>query len=136
MKLIVSGGAGFIGANFLNRLVPELPEQWFVTLDALTYAANLGSLRSIESLPNYDLRLQKFRRGVAWLDAGTPEALLQAANFVQTIQERQGSRASCPEEILFRKGWIDAEQLARLPDPLKKTEYGQYLQALADGLDV
>ena len=56
MKIIVTGGGGFIGANFLNRLVPELPEQWFVTLDALTYAANLGSLRSIESLPNYDLR--------------------------------------------------------------------------------
>jgi glucose-1-phosphate thymidylyltransferase len=83
-----------------------------------------------------NLRLQKFGRGVAWLDTGTPEALLQAANFVQTIQERQGLRASCPEEISFRKGWIDAGQLARLADPLKKTEYGQYLQALADGLDV
>jgi glucose-1-phosphate thymidylyltransferase len=83
-----------------------------------------------------NLRLQKFGRGVAWLDTGTPEALLQAANFVQTIQERQGLRASCPEEISFRKGWIDAQQLARLADPLKKTEYGQYLQALADGLDV
>jgi glucose-1-phosphate thymidylyltransferase len=82
------------------------------------------------------LRLQKFGRGVAWLDTGTPVALLQAANFVQTIQERQGLRASCPEEISFRKGWIDAEQLARLADPLQKTEYGQYLQALADGLDV
>jgi glucose-1-phosphate thymidylyltransferase len=83
-----------------------------------------------------NLRLQKFGRGVAWLDTGTPEALLQAANFVQTIQERQGLRASCPEEISFRKGWIDAEQLAHLADPLKKTEYGQYLRALADGLDV
>ena len=56
MKIIVTGGAGFIGANFLNRLVPELPEHRFINLDALTYAANLGSLRSIESLPNYDLR--------------------------------------------------------------------------------
>ena len=82
------------------------------------------------------LRLQKFGRGVAWLDTGTPVALLQAANFVQTIQERQGLRASCPEEISFRQGWIDAEQLARLAEPLKKTEYGQYLQALADGLDI
>ena len=82
------------------------------------------------------LRLQKFGRGVAWLDTGTPVALLQAANFVQTIQERQGLRASCPEEISFRKGWIDAAQLARLAEPLQKTEYGQYLQALADGLDV
>ncbi len=82
------------------------------------------------------LKLQKFGRGVAWLDTGTPTALMQAANFVQTIQERQGLRASCPEEISFRKGWIDAEQLARLAEPLQKTEYGQYLQALADGLDV
>jgi glucose-1-phosphate thymidylyltransferase len=82
------------------------------------------------------LRLQKFGRGVAWLDTGTPMALLQAANFVQTIQERQGLRASCPEEISFRKGWIDAEQLARLAKPLEKTEYGQYLQALAAGLDI
>jgi len=82
------------------------------------------------------LRLQKFGRGVAWLDTGTPEALLQAANFVQTIQERQGLRASCPEEISFRKGWIDAEQLDRLGKPLAKTEYGQYLLALAAGLDI
>jgi len=82
------------------------------------------------------LRLQRFGRGVAWLDTGTPGALLQAANFVQTIQERQGLRASCPEEISFRMGWIDAEQLARLAKPLEKTEYGQYLQALAAGLDI
>ena len=73
---------------------------------------------------------------VAWLDTGTPEALLQAANFAQAIQERQGLRASCPEEVSFRKGWIDAAQLARLAKPLEKTEYGQYLQALTTGLDV
>ncbi|KPK16371.1 MAG: glucose-1-phosphate thymidylyltransferase [Myxococcales bacterium SG8_38] len=83
-----------------------------------------------------NLKLQKLGRGVAWLDTGTPDALLQAANFVQTIQQRQGLRASCPEEIAFRKGWIDAEALARLAEPLAKTEYGQYLRDLADGLDV
>lgn len=82
------------------------------------------------------LRLQKFGRGVAWLDTGTPQALLQAANFVQTIQERQGLRAACPEEISFHQGWIDADQLDRLASPLEKTEYGQYLQALAAGLDI
>jgi glucose-1-phosphate thymidylyltransferase len=82
------------------------------------------------------LHLQKFGRGVAWLDTGTPVALLQAANFVQTIQERQGLRASCPEEISFRKGWIDAAQLAALAEPLLKTEYGQYLKSLSEGLDV
>jgi glucose-1-phosphate thymidylyltransferase len=80
--------------------------------------------------------LQKFGRGVAWLDTGTPVALLQAANFVQTIQERQGLRASCPEEISFRMGWIDAEQLDRLATQLSKTEYGEYLHALARGLDI
>jgi glucose-1-phosphate thymidylyltransferase len=82
------------------------------------------------------LRLQKLGRGVAWLDTGTPEALLQAANFVQTIQERQGLRAACPEEISFRKGWIDAGQLERLAKPLERTDYGQYLEALAAGLDI
>ena len=82
------------------------------------------------------LHLQKFGRGVAWLDTGTPVALLQAANFVQTIQERQGLRASCPEEISFRQGWIDAAQLDAIAAPLLKTEYGQYLKALADGLDI
>ena len=82
------------------------------------------------------LRLEKLGRGVAWLDTGTPDALLQAANFVQTIQQRQGLRASCPEEIAFRKGWIDAARLARLAEPLAKTEYGRYLRDLADGLDV
>ncbi len=82
------------------------------------------------------LRLTKLGRGVAWLDTGTPEALLQAANFVQTIQDRQGLRASCPEEISFRKGWITADQLARLAKPLEKTTYGRYLQELANGLEV
>ena len=82
------------------------------------------------------LRLTKFGRGVAWLDTGTPEALLQAANFVQTIQERQGLRASCPEEISFRKGWIDAAQLRALGRPLEKTAYGRYLLELADGRDL
>ncbi len=82
------------------------------------------------------LRLVKFGRGVAWLDTGTPDALLQAANFVQTIQERQGLRASCPEEIAFRKEWIDAEQLSQLADALSKTEYGRYLGDLAAGLEI
>ena len=83
-----------------------------------------------------DLRLQKFSRGVAWLDTGTPEALLQAANFVQTIQDRQGLRAACLEEIAFRKGWINVDDLGALAVPLLKTAYGQYLQALADGMDI
>lgn len=86
-------------------------------------------------LERKSLRLQKMGRGVAWLDTGTPEALLQAANFVQTIQERQGLRAACPEEIAFRKGWVDAAQLLALAQPLEKTAYGQYLRELATETD-
>jgi glucose-1-phosphate thymidylyltransferase len=87
-------------------------------------------------LADGQLRLEKLGRGVAWLDTGTPDALLQAANFVQTIQQRQGLRASCPEEIAFRNGWIDGAQLEALAEPLKKTEYGRYLRALASGLEI
>jgi glucose-1-phosphate thymidylyltransferase len=81
------------------------------------------------------LRLEKLGRGVAWLDTGTHEALLQAANFIQTIQSRQGLQVACPEEIAYGKTWIDAGQLRRLAEPLAKTEYGQYLLRLAEGRD-
>jgi glucose-1-phosphate thymidylyltransferase len=82
-------------------------------------------------LEDRSLRLVKLGRGVAWLDTGTHEALLQAANFIQTIQSRQGLQVACPEEVAFRKGWIDEQKLAALAEPLSKTEYGQYLAALA-----
>jgi glucose-1-phosphate thymidylyltransferase len=80
-----------------------------------------------------ELRLEKLGRGVAWLDTGQPDALLQAANFIQTLQQRQGLRIACPEEIAFLKGWIAREQLIHAVEPLLKTEYGQYLRQLADG---
>ncbi|MEC7522777.1 MAG: glucose-1-phosphate thymidylyltransferase RfbA [Myxococcota bacterium] len=80
-----------------------------------------------------DLRLEKLGRGVAWLDTGTPEALLQAANFIQTIETRQGLQVACPEEVAFRKRWIDEKQLMGLAEPLMKTAYGQYLADLAKG---
>ncbi len=76
------------------------------------------------------LRVEKLGRGVAWLDTGSPDALLRAANFVQTIQARQGLRIACPEEIAFRSGWIDAEQLDRLGRKLAQTSYGDYLLEL------
>ena len=79
------------------------------------------------------LRLEKFGRGVAWLDTGTPEALLQAANFIQTVETRQGLQVACPEEIAFRKGWITEAQLLALAAPLAKTSYGQYLSELPRG---
>ena len=77
------------------------------------------------------LRVEKMRRGYAWLDTGTHESLLQAGQFVHTIQTRQGLKISCIEEIAYRMGYIDEEQLLQLAEPLSKNEYGQYLQRLA-----
>lgn len=71
-------------------------------------------------------------RGVAWLDTGTPEALMNASNFIYTLQKRQGLQVACPEEIAFVKGWISADQLARLSAPLAKTGYGRYLLDLLE----
>jgi glucose-1-phosphate thymidylyltransferase len=78
------------------------------------------------------LQVEKLGRGCAWLDAGTPDSLLQAATFVQTIQTRQGMLVGCPEEVAFRMGWIDAAQLRERARALGKTELGQVLMALAD----
>jgi glucose-1-phosphate thymidylyltransferase len=72
-------------------------------------------------------------RGYAWLDTGTHESLLQAGQFVETIEQRQGLKIACPEEIAFRQGWIDADQLDRLCAPLDKNAYGRYLRALLAG---
>ena len=73
------------------------------------------------------LDVQTMGRGYAWLDTGTHESLLEASQFIATIEARQGLKVACPEEIAFRSGWIDAEQLSRLAEPLKKNAYGQYL---------
>jgi glucose-1-phosphate thymidylyltransferase len=79
------------------------------------------------------LRVELMGRGVAWLDTGTCESLLQAATFVETIENRQGLKVCCPEEIAFREGFIDAAQLQRLAAPLAKTRYGEYLLQLLRG---
>lgn len=78
------------------------------------------------------LRVEKMRRGYAWLDTGTHASLLAAASFVETIQARQGLKIACIEEIAYRMGNIDRAQLLRLAEPLKKNEYGQYLIQLAN----
>ena len=78
------------------------------------------------------LKVEIFGRGFAWLDTGNCDSLLEASNFVATIQNRQGFRVSCIEEIAWRKGWIDADQLYRLGEQLGKTEYGTYLMELAN----
>jgi len=79
------------------------------------------------------LRAERLGRGCAWLDAGTPGSLLQAALFVQTVQDRQGLQVGCPEEIAFRMGFIDAAALTRQANALGKTAYGAYLRDLAAG---
>lgn len=78
------------------------------------------------------LRVQQLGRGIAWLDAGTHETLLQASNFVQTVEERQGLMIGCPEEVAYRVGFINREQLIALALPLKHNSYGDYLLKLAD----
>jgi glucose-1-phosphate thymidylyltransferase len=76
------------------------------------------------------LNVEIMGRGFAWLDTGTHDSLLEAASFIATLQKRQGLQVACPEEIAFRQGWINAEQLAALADSLKKNGYGQYLLSL------
>ncbi|MGQ2835238.1 glucose-1-phosphate thymidylyltransferase RfbA [Leptospira interrogans] len=73
------------------------------------------------------LNVQVMGRGYAWLDTGTHESLLEASVFIETIEKRQGLKVACPEEIAFRKGFIDGSQLEKLISPLKKTGYGEYL---------
>jgi glucose-1-phosphate thymidylyltransferase len=77
------------------------------------------------------LNIVKLGRGTAWLDTGTHEALLEAANFVEALQKRQGLQICCPEEIAYRQGWLNRDRLVKLADPLKKSDYGQYLIRLA-----
>ncbi len=79
------------------------------------------------------LRVEQFGRGVAWLDTGTHESLLQASMFIEAIETRQGLKVCCPEEIAFRCGYIDSVQLERLARPLAKTSYGTYLMEIAEG---
>jgi len=81
-------------------------------------------------LESGQLNVELMGRGYAWLDTGTHESLLAAGNFIQVIEERQGLKIACPEEISYEMGFIDAEQLARLAEPLQKNGYGQYLLGL------
>jgi glucose-1-phosphate thymidylyltransferase len=79
-----------------------------------------------------DLRVEVFGRGVAWLDTGTYESLMQASLFVQSLEDRQGLMLACLEEIAWRLGYISPEQLAALAEPMRSTAYGQYLRRLLD----
>ncbi|HKK69536.1 MAG TPA: glucose-1-phosphate thymidylyltransferase RfbA [Bacteroidales bacterium] len=78
------------------------------------------------------LSVELLSRGVAWLDTGTPDSLLQASNFIATLENRQGLKASCIEEIAFKRGFINKEQLIKLAEPLMKNNYGKYLMRIAN----
>jgi len=76
--------------------------------------------------------VEKLGRGFAWLDTGTHESLLQAANFIETVEQRQGLKICCVEEIAYRMGYIESEQLLRLADAFGENPYGRYLRSLVD----
>ncbi len=85
---------------------------------------------NIAYLQQGQLNVEIMGRGMAWLDTGTHESLLDAAHFIHTLESRQGLKVSCPEEIAWRSGWIDNAQLQKLAEPLAKNRYGQYLMDL------
>ena len=80
-----------------------------------------------EYLKNKSLKIKQLGRGFAWLDTGTHESLSEASTFVEVIEKRQGLKIACLEEIAYKKGWINSEDIIRLADPMKKNQYGQYL---------
>jgi len=82
-----------------------------------------------------ELTVELTGRGLAWLDTGTHESLLEASNFVEAIQKRQGLFIACIEEIAYRKGYITKQQLVKLSEPLMKTDYGKYLLDIAENAD-
>jgi glucose-1-phosphate thymidylyltransferase len=86
-----------------------------------------------EYLRRGQLSVELLGRGMAWLDTGTHESLLDASNFIEVIENRQGLKIGCVEEVAFRSGFIDVDQLARLAEPLRQTQYGQYLLRVAAG---
>ena len=118
-----------------------VPGLYFYDADVVEIARNLApSARGEFEITDVNrtymeqgrLHVEPLGRGYAWLDTGTHESLLQAANYVETIEHRQGLMIACPEEVAYIQGFIDAEQVLRLADPLSKTEYGQYLHRLVD----
>ncbi|MCB2109267.1 MAG: glucose-1-phosphate thymidylyltransferase, partial [Rhodobacteraceae bacterium] len=94
-----------------------------------------GELEIVDILKSYaaknKLKVERLGRGVAWLDTGSPHGLMQAAHFVETIETRQGFMIACPEEIAYRRGYIDQSHLVKLADGLGKTSYGAYLRQVA-----
>lgn len=118
-----------------------VPGLYFYDNDVVNIAKNIkpsarGELEitdiNNEYLKRGKLKVELFGRGMAWLDTGTPSGLLNAANFVEAVQTRQGLYIACLEEIAYRKGYIDDKQLLKLAEPLKKVDYGRYILSLID----
>jgi len=84
-----------------------------------------------EYLSRKQLKVQTLQRGFAWLDTGTHDSLSEASTFIEVIEKRQGLKVACLEEIAYKQGWIDADKLVQLAQPMAKNEYGQYLLNLA-----
>jgi glucose-1-phosphate thymidylyltransferase len=112
---------------------------YFYDEHAPNYAANIkpsarGELEitdlNMEYLKRGTLRVEIMGRGFAWLDTGTPDSLLEAAEFIRVLEKREGLRIACPEEIAFLSGWISADQLAKMAQALGKSAYGQYLSTV------
>jgi glucose-1-phosphate thymidylyltransferase len=118
-----------IGLYFYDARVTELAAQVKPSARGELEITDLNRLYMADGA----LNVERLGRGCAWLDAGTPDSLMQAAAFVQTIQSRQGMLVGCPEEVAFRMGWIDADRLRAQARALGKTELGRVLAQLADG---
>lgn len=119
-----------------NYAVPGL---YFFDNKVVEYAKNVkpsarGELEITDVIERYlaegTLSVEIMGRGTAWLDTGTHDSLLQAAQFIETIEKRQGLKVNCPEEVAYRMGYISAEQLRKLAEPLRKSGYGEYLMNL------
>ncbi|WP_207541317.1 glucose-1-phosphate thymidylyltransferase RfbA [Sabulicella rubraurantiaca] len=119
-----------IGLYFYDNRVTDLSRQIKPSARGELEITDLNALY----MQDGTLRAEQLGRGCAWLDAGTPASLLQAATFVQTVQERQGLQVSCPEEIAFRRGFLSADALRERGAALGKTAYGRYLIEVADGV--
>ena len=119
-----------------------LPGLYFFDSSVSEIASSLkpsarGELEIVDVMSEYlrrgQLRVELLGRGYAWLDTGTPESLLEACMFIQTIEKRQGLKIACVEEIAYRMGYIDADQVRRLAESLHKNDYGKYLLQVIDG---
>lgn len=118
-----------------------VPGLYFYTNEVIEIAKNIkpsarGELEitsvNEEYMKRGKLIVEKLGRAMTWFDTGTHDSLLETASFVQTIEKRRGMQICCPEEIAFRKGWIDAKELSNLADKFMKTDYGRYLKDLAE----